>query len=203
MLLHLSTTQAASSSPPKGCIIPSPVDTSLQQRQDSNHRLVSRRGCLRYAAVPGIMIAHQLVPAFPAAASAGVSSSNTAIDRGIPPPAIVVTGASSGIGQACAQALAAAGYEVVLGCRDHGRASEERDRLMHALPNACVTVPTSALELTDLGAVSAFAQEVRERLSGEASGPSARLEGLLLCAGVDGIPVERTPEVPSSEETET
>ncbi|MGD0313988.1 MAG: oxidoreductase [Acidimicrobiales bacterium] len=68
----------------------------------------------------------------------------------------VVTGANSGIGFESALALAGAGAEVVLACRDQTKGTDALDRIRRALPAA--TVVLEPLDLADLSSVTAFAE---------------------------------------------
>ncbi|MFD5869041.1 SDR family NAD(P)-dependent oxidoreductase [Corynebacterium sp. NPDC060344] len=72
-------------------------------------------------------------------------------------PVAVVTGASSGIGAATATALAAAGYDVVLGARRVDKLGEVARRIADAGGTATVM----ELDVTDQAAVDALAAEVR------------------------------------------
>jgi NAD(P)-dependent dehydrogenase (short-subunit alcohol dehydrogenase family) len=67
----------------------------------------------------------------------------------------VITGASSGIGAAAAEALAGKGAEVVLAVRDQSRGEAIRSRILAKSPGANITV--SLLDLADLSSVRAFA----------------------------------------------
>lgn len=71
-------------------------------------------------------------------------------------PVAVVTGASSGIGAATAIALAAAGYEVVLGARRVAKLDDVARRIADAGGTARVV----ALDITDQAAVDALAAAV-------------------------------------------
>ena len=64
----------------------------------------------------------------------------------------LVTGASSGIGLACAAALGEAGAEVTLVARQDGPLSEARD----AMRQAGMAAETRALDITDIAAVRDF-----------------------------------------------
>jgi NAD(P)-dependent dehydrogenase (short-subunit alcohol dehydrogenase family) len=95
---------------------------------------------------------------------------------------VLVTGANSGLGLRSAEAFAAAGAEVLMGCRDPDRADEAR-----------VTVATHAtdrppevvlVDLADLGSIRRAAHRVAERTD--------RLDVLLNNAGIMGGPYRRT-----------
>ena len=90
---------------------------------------------------------------------------------------VVVTGAGSGIGRACAVGLLAAGYRVVLA----GRRAETLDETLRTVPGAgdrALVVPT---DVTDPAAVNALFARV-----GEAFG---RVDVLFNNAGVNASPV--------------
>lgn len=67
----------------------------------------------------------------------------------------VVTGANSGLGRITAEALAAAGAEVVLACRDVAKAQRVADSIGAAAPGAAVAV--EPLDLASLDSVRGFA----------------------------------------------
>jgi NAD(P)-dependent dehydrogenase (short-subunit alcohol dehydrogenase family) len=74
----------------------------------------------------------------------------------------VITGASSGIGEEAAHALASRGAEVVLAVRDQGRGDATRARILSRTPAAKVSV--SLLNLADLSSVRAFAERAANAL---------------------------------------
>jgi NAD(P)-dependent dehydrogenase (short-subunit alcohol dehydrogenase family) len=67
----------------------------------------------------------------------------------------VVTGANSGLGLAAARALAGAGAEVVLACRDTAKGEAAVESIRAELPEASVAL--EALDLSSLDSVRAFA----------------------------------------------
>lgn len=80
-----------------------------------------------------------------------------------PHPAVraaVVTGASSGIGRATAEALAAAGHPVVLGARRLDRLQEVAEKIQADGGTAIA----ARLDLTDDASIDAFAAEAEEQL---------------------------------------
>src|SRR5262249_36014531 len=95
----------------------------------------------------------------------------------------IVTGASSGLGVAFAQALAEAGADVVLGARRVDRLVEAAS-LVEAAGRRVVVVPT---DVTDPEACSALVQEAMDRLG--------RVDVLVNNAGV-GTAVPATRETP-------
>jgi NAD(P)-dependent dehydrogenase (short-subunit alcohol dehydrogenase family) len=96
----------------------------------------------------------------------------------------VVTGANSGLGFESALALARAGAEVVLACRDQTKGADALDRITGSVPSA--TVSLEPLDLSDLSSVRAFAAAVGEKFAG--------LDLLLNNAGVMAIPRRETAD---------
>lgn len=99
---------------------------------------------------------------------------------------VLVTGASSGLGLATATRLAAAGYHVVLGCRDAMRGDTAATSITSTIPNARVEV--LVLDLASLASVRAAADELTGELAAELERPP--VHGLVLNAGVqvvDGV----------------
>ena len=96
----------------------------------------------------------------------------------------VVTGANSGLGFESALALARAGAEVVLACRDQTKGADAADRITGSVPSA--TVSLLPLDLSDLSSVRAFAAAVGEKHAG--------LDLLLNNAGVMAIPRRETAD---------
>ena len=92
----------------------------------------------------------------------------------------VVTGATSGLGEATAVELARHGAHVVLTARDATRGGRARDAVLRAAPGASVEV--GALDLADLESVRAFA----------AAQVTEPLDLLVNNAGVMAVPPRRT-----------
>ncbi|WP_419730739.1 oxidoreductase [Lichenicola sp.] len=90
---------------------------------------------------------------------------------------VIITGASSGIGETAAAALAARGAEVVLAVRDQRRGDATRKRILARHPDARLSV--SLLDMADLSSVRAFA----DRMLGE-SGSGGQVDVLLNNAGL-------------------
>ena len=72
---------------------------------------------------------------------------------------VIVTGANTGIGFETAKALAAAGAEVTLACRNEQKGRDAIDRIMEEQPSAKLGV--GVLDLSSLASVRAFAEEYR------------------------------------------
>lgn len=96
----------------------------------------------------------------------------------------VVTGANSGLGYACALALAAAGAHVVMAVRDPDRGTAARDAILTAVPTARLEL--SSLDLASLASVRDFAART-------AAG-HARVDILLNNAGVMATPQQLTAD---------
>ena len=97
---------------------------------------------------------------------------------------VLVTGASSGLGLRSAEALAARGAAVLLGCRSAERGAAAIGRVA-----AVATGPAPAvvrLDLADLGSVKDAAAEVGERTS--------TLDVLMNNAGIMAMPLRRTAD---------
>jgi NAD(P)-dependent dehydrogenase (short-subunit alcohol dehydrogenase family) len=96
----------------------------------------------------------------------------------------VVTGANSGLGLATAEALAAAGAEVVMACRNTAKAEAGAAAIRKRRPEAALVV--EPLDLADLTSVRAFA----ERFGAERQG----LDLLINNAGVMAPPRRQTAD---------
>ena len=97
---------------------------------------------------------------------------------------IVITGASSGLGLHSARALAAAGAEVIMACRNPQKGAHAREGVLGGAPAASVEVAT--LDLASLASVRRFAAEQAEA--------GARIDVLLNNAGVMAVPFARTED---------
>ena len=91
---------------------------------------------------------------------------------------IIVTGANSGLGEATARALAAAGGSVILACRNTAKG----EAAAAGMSGAAGTVEVRALDLADLASVRAFAQGV------------SSVDVLVNNAGVMAVPQARTAD---------
>jgi NAD(P)-dependent dehydrogenase (short-subunit alcohol dehydrogenase family) len=96
----------------------------------------------------------------------------------------LVTGANSGLGFESALALARAGAQVVLACRDQTKGADALDRITGSVPTA--TLSLEPLDLSDLSSVRAFAAAFAEKNAG--------LDLLLNNAGVMAIPRRETAD---------
>ncbi|HMJ03245.1 MAG TPA: SDR family NAD(P)-dependent oxidoreductase [Conexibacter sp.] len=94
--------------------------------------------------------------------------------------AVVVTGASSGIGEACARRLVALGFEVFAGVRK----PEDGERLQREIPG----VTSLRLDVTDADSIAAAARTVEQATAGRG------LAGLVNNAGIAvPAPLEHQP----------
>ena len=91
---------------------------------------------------------------------------------------IIVTGANSGLGEATARALAAAGGSVILACRNKAKG----EAAAAGMSGAAGTVEVRELDLADLASVRAFAQGV------------SSVDVLVNNAGVMAVPAARTAD---------
>jgi NAD(P)-dependent dehydrogenase (short-subunit alcohol dehydrogenase family) len=97
---------------------------------------------------------------------------------------VLVTGANSGLGLRTAEAVAAKGARVLLGCRDPGRGEAARSAVA-----ALATGPAPelvSLDLADLGSVRDAARSVADAVEG--------LDVLVNNAGVMAMPLRRTAD---------
>jgi NAD(P)-dependent dehydrogenase (short-subunit alcohol dehydrogenase family) len=90
----------------------------------------------------------------------------------------LVTGANSGIGFQVALELARHGAEVLLACRDTGRGTRARDKIVRQVPGAVVELVE--LDLADLDSVKRLASQITGRADG--------LDLLVNNAGVMAVP---------------
>jgi NAD(P)-dependent dehydrogenase (short-subunit alcohol dehydrogenase family) len=97
---------------------------------------------------------------------------------------VLVTGANSGLGLRSAEALAARGASVLMGCRSEAKAAAARDQVAKVATGPEPVVVR--LDLADLGSVKACADEVAATVE--------RLDVLMNNAGVMRIPLARTAE---------
>ena len=75
----------------------------------------------------------------------------------------VITGTTHGIGRVTARELAAAGFTVVMLCRDIEAATEVREEILRAVPSA--SVHALRCDLASLASVRACAEEVRRNFA--------------------------------------
>jgi len=97
---------------------------------------------------------------------------------------VLVTGASSGLGLRSAEALAQAGAQVLLGCRNPEKAETARRRVAAEAAGPAPTIV--ALDLADLTSVRAAAEEVDRAVE--------HLDVLMNNAGVMAVPLARTAQ---------
>ena len=95
---------------------------------------------------------------------------------------VVVTGANSGLGFETSLALARAGAEVILACRDQKRGADALERITRAAPAASVHL--APLDLADLASVRNFASDFVDGHD--------HLDVLINNAGVMAIPRRET-----------
>lgn len=95
---------------------------------------------------------------------------------------VVVTGANSGLGLETAKALAGAGADMVLACRNMEKGEAAVDQIRRETPQAHLELMT--LDLADLRSVASFAQTFKQSRS--------RLDSLINNAGVMALPERRT-----------
>jgi NAD(P)-dependent dehydrogenase (short-subunit alcohol dehydrogenase family) len=132
------------------------------------------------------MAARVPVDVDPAQAATSVGLPSRGQQVGFPAmPAVLITGASTGIGRACALRLAARGFHVFAGVRRSG----DGDRLRsEAAPQRGGALDWVLLDVTDEASVADALDRVGERLG------RSRLAGLVNNAGIAvGGPVEHLP----------
>lgn len=96
----------------------------------------------------------------------------------------VVTGANSGLGLETSIALAAAGAEVIMACRNPAKADSALTEVRTRVPGAKLTA--MRLDLAELASIRSFAADIK---SGH-----PRLDLLINNAGVMAIPLSRTAD---------
>ena len=97
---------------------------------------------------------------------------------------VLITGANSGLGLRSAEALARAGAQVLLACRDPKKAADALE-----LVEACATTGAPSvisLDLADLSSIEAAAEVVADRVD--------HIDVLMNNAGVMAIPLRRTAD---------
>jgi NAD(P)-dependent dehydrogenase (short-subunit alcohol dehydrogenase family) len=99
--------------------------------------------------------------------------------------AVVVTGASTGIGQACALHLAARGFDVLAGVRRE----EDGKRLREAAPDNARLAPLR-LDVTDAASVREAAGAVAERVEGRGLAGLVNNAGIALGGPLEFIPLD-------------
>ncbi len=97
---------------------------------------------------------------------------------------IVITGANSGLGLITATELARAGAQVVLACRNPGRAAHALDTVAHVASGAAPE--TVSLDLADLDSITSAADELTQRF--------ASIDVLVNNAGIMAPPLSRTAQ---------
>jgi len=96
--------------------------------------------------------------------------------------AVVVTGASSGIGEACMRRLAREGFHVFAGVRK----PEDGERLQREIPGVTPLI----LDVTDAGSIAAAAQTVQEATRGRGLAGLVNNAGVAVPAPVEHQPIE-------------
>lgn len=96
----------------------------------------------------------------------------------------VVTGANRGLGLEIAAGLAGAGAQVILACRDPGKAEPARQAILQRAPKAQTEAMT--LDLADFSSVRRFAEEFRGRFP--------RLDILVNNASAILVPLSKTAD---------
>ena len=100
---------------------------------------------------------------------------------------ILVTGANSGLGLATAEALAGAGAQVLMACRNAEKAARALELVAaHASHTGAPTPVAVSLDLADLASVKACAAEV--------AGAVDHIDVLVNNAGVMALPLRRTAD---------
>ncbi len=96
----------------------------------------------------------------------------------------IVTGANSGLGLETSAALARAGAQVVMACRDASKAKTAFDEIRRRSPESRIEI--MPLDLADLASVRAFAESVGTKYP--------RIDLLINNAGVMAVPLRRTAD---------
>ncbi|MEJ2447628.1 MAG: oxidoreductase [Anaerolineales bacterium] len=97
---------------------------------------------------------------------------------------VIVTGANSGIGLEASRELARKGAEVVMACRNQGKAEAAIQQIQEDLPQA--KLEYIHLDLADLASVKKFAADFKSRYD--------RLDVLLNNAGIMMVPYQKTAD---------
>ena len=75
----------------------------------------------------------------------------------------VITGADGGMGMEITRAVATAGYQVIMACRDPQAAEPKRQLLMRETGNP--RIETAPIDLASLASVAAFGMEMSNRIN--------------------------------------
>jgi NAD(P)-dependent dehydrogenase (short-subunit alcohol dehydrogenase family) len=97
---------------------------------------------------------------------------------------VLITGANSGLGYESALALARAGAQVIMGCRNSEKSETARQQILEQVPGASVAL--QALDLSSLGSIRGAARQVKSAQS--------RLDILINNAGVMATPRRTTAD---------